>query len=412
MRIIHIGHAPLPPAHPDFRRLYSHPGSWVVNLCMAQSSLPELGVELVTHVPGGSAYFRDDSRGFPIHYIPGPDRLRSATLFFFDVLRISRFVRALAPDIVHAHGTEESYALAAQAVGKPSVITAQGCFFVINREMPPKCISRERIVQFTEWLAFKRAKHVIAKSPYIKNELARAFPHLTLHEIPNTFDPSLLEIPWPDNRKGIAFVGTITPRKGLDCLADALELLKTESIPQVASLELEQQDSPLRASTFNFPPSAIPLTLHIIGNESKNPAPYEQSIISRLRTILGENLILHGRVPAIDAASLVSECEILAAPSIEEMFGNQVIEALLVGTWPVVSSGTAMEDNVRRIGTGGVFQNGDPADLAHQILKGQEKIIAWDRMATRLRVDEFLGPRMVAKAHVGLYEQISAKYTD
>lgn len=396
----------MPIAHPDFGRLYSHPGSWVVNLCMAQSSLPELDVELVTHVPGGSAYFRDESRGFPIHYIPGPDRLRSATLFFFDVCRISRYVRGLAPDVVHAHGTEDSYALAAQAVGKPSVITAQGCFFVINREMPPKLISRERIVQFTEWLAFKRAKHVIAKSPYIKNELALAFPHLTLHEIPNTFDPLLLEIPHPDNRKGIAFVGTITPRKGLDCLADALELLKTESIPQVASLEVEQQDSPLRASTFNFPLSAFPLTLHIIGNESKIPAHYEQFIISRLRSILGENLILHGRVPAITAASIVAQCEILAAPSIEEMFGNQVIEALLVGTWPVVSSGTAMEDNVKKIGAGSVHNNGEPSDLARGIVKSLDKIIAWDREGTRLAIENLFGPEIVAQAHNNLYQII------
>jgi glycosyltransferase involved in cell wall biosynthesis len=313
------------------------------------------------------------------------------------VRRISRFVRDLSPDIVHAHGTEESYTLAAQAVGKPSLITAQGCFFVINREMPPKLISRERIVQFTEWLAFKRAKYVIAKSPYIKNELARTFPHLALHEIPNTFDPALLDIALPKCRRGIAFVGAITPRKGLDCLADALEILK--------SRESEGSQNSIPAS--QHPDiSGFSIQLHIIGNETKCPSAYEQSIILRFHSILGENLILHGRVPTTKAAGLVAQCEILVAPSIEEMFGNQVIEALLVGTWPVVSSGTAMEDNVIQIGAGSVFKNGGSADLASQILWSLDNINEWDRLATQQRVDEFFGPVSVARAHQELYRTL------
>jgi len=390
MRVIHIGHAPLCPGHPDFGRLTSHPGSWVVNHCTAQRSLG-LNVQLVTQVPGGSAYHIDASKGFPIHYIPAPIRLRAATLFYFDAQRIAKFVGQLQPHVIHAHGTEESYALAAQATGLPTVITAQGCFFVINRQIPPKLVSRARIVELMEGIAFRRAKHVIAKSSYIAKALKNRFPHLEIHEIPNTFDPALLEIPLQEPRKGIAFVGTITPRKGLDCLVDALDILK-------------------RRSTATHPHDTersreCPLTLHIFGNKP-DPDPYEQVIINKLKDTLADKLVLHGVLPPLKVARKLAHLELLVAPSIEEMFGNQVIEALLVGTWPVVSSGTAMEENVLRLGAGTAFTNGDASELARAIGSAMQASSQWNRETTRKIVVDLMGPHAVVAAHKLIYDTI------
>ena len=175
-----------------------------------------------------------------MHFVAAPDKLRSATLFFPDVLRLRRAVLAQNPDLVHAHGTEDAYALSAQACGKPSVITAQGCFFIINRELPPRLVSRERAVQFTEWMALRRAKHVIAKSAYVRDELARKFPNLILHLVPNTIDPRVLEIPVDREREpaSMAFVGTLVPRKGVHLIADALDLVKEDRPELFARIKL------------------------------------------------------------------------------------------------------------------------------------------------------------------------------
>lgn len=385
MKVVHIGHAPLPPSHPDFERLLSHPGSWVVNLCKAQAALPGLTVELVTHVPGGSAYFRDDSRGFPIHYIPGPDRFRAASLFFFDVRRLSRFVRKLQPDVVHAHGTEESYALAAQAVDRPSVITAQGCFFIINREFPPKWLSRARVVEMTERVAFKHANNVIAKSAYIARELQKKFPHLRIHEIPNTFDPHLLEIAAEKFRSpfSVAFVGTVVERKGVDLLVDAIEVLATKK-PQVAQH----------------------MTLHVFGNRPTNPSDYEKTVLTRLSTMLGRRLTLHGVIPSFDVAKELMRIELLVAPSREEMFGNQLIEALLMGCRAVVTEGTALAENLSRFQGGSVARQNDANSLADAIVTELKENHEGEKNRVKDAIISVMGPQVVAQKHYTLYASI------
>lgn len=407
MRIIHIGHAPLRAGHPDFDRIPCHPGSWVVNLCKAQTKAG-MHAEIVMHVPGTSQYYQDNSLGFPIHYIPGPYRLRAATFFYFDKLRISKFVKTLDADIVHAHGTEEAYLLAAQMTAKPYVITAQGMYSQINSVVPPKLVSRARIVEFLERRALSRAGHIVAKSDYVAQWISRTYPHLVIHRIPNTFDPGLLSIDdtGPKEPGSIAFVGSVDPRKGLHLVAAALEHLAQGG------------------SQFSIPEQ---LTLHIFGNRIENPTAYEKSTIGNLKSLLGERLHLHGVVSPSDLPQKLACCELLVAPSLEEMFGNQVIEAMLVNTHPLVSSETAMAENVSRIGVGTIFKNGDAADLAGKISETVQRQIVTLKSssdsktqsprtgdpariskfrAQRERLLEYMGPETVARQHWDLYETV------
>ena len=216
MKVVHLCNLPLPAGHPDYGKIQTHPGRWVLNLALAQKTHTKIQPILVVQIPGAKVDYQEEVEGIMVHYLAAPDRFRSTTLFYFDARRISAYVRKLKPDLVHAHGTEDAYALAAQATGLPCVLTVQGCYFIINRELPPRLFSRGRVVQGTEWLALRRAKHVVAKSSYVKNELKKKFPHLCLHEIPNTFDPRLLEIPIhrPRRMGHLAFVGTMVERKG------------------------------------------------------------------------------------------------------------------------------------------------------------------------------------------------------
>lgn len=386
MKVVHTGHAPILPGHPDHGKFYYHPGRWALNLAIAQKKYTELNVEFVTQVPGASANYSTTVDGVPLHYIAAPDRLRAATFFALDVRRISRSIRDLKPDVVHAHGTEEAYALAAQACECPHVITAQGCFFIINRELPPRWISRARLVEFTERFAFRRANHVIAKSRYVRDELARAFPHLSLHEIPNTIDPSLLDIPADRPRRWghLAFVGTVVVRKGVHLIADALEhtLLATHHSP--------------------------PITLHIFGNR-ENPTGYEKEVLERLRMILGNHLILHGNIPNLQVAEELSTMDILLAPSLEEMFGNQLIEALIVGCQAIVAENTALAENLKRFGGGTIIPQRDPQSMAEAMLDLLQERAESDRHTKpREAVLSLLGPQIIAAQHLGLYQDILA----
>lgn len=385
MRVIHIGHAPVPFHHPNFGDIYTHPGSWVVNLCRGQSRLPELDIELVTQVPGAKCYFRDDSNGFPIHYLPAPKRLRAVSLFYFDIQRISSFVKMLKPDIVHAHGAEESYLLSAQATRLPYIFTAQGCFFIINREFPPRFISRAKIVEFTERRGLCKTRHAIAKSEYVANELKNYFPHINIYKIPNTFDERLLNISLdrPRQEGSLSFVGTIVERKGLHLLADAIEAMKEES-------------------NYLMPP----IMLHIFGNR-KTPSSYEQFVIARLQNLLGEKLVLHGTIPPMEVAESLSRIEVMVAPSIEEMFGNQFIEALLVGSETIVTDDTAMAENARKLNAGTIIPQKDSKALSRALRAALslEKDIK-EKKRIRQKLVELMGPESVAKKHLQVYKNV------
>jgi glycosyltransferase involved in cell wall biosynthesis len=389
MRVAHLCNLPLPSDHPDFGRLMTHPGRWVLNLALAQRAHAGIDARLVMQVPGASADFRTEIEGVPVHFVAAPDRLRSASLFLPDILRLRKAVLAEAPDVVHAHGTEDAYALAAQACGKPSVITAQGCFFIINRELPPRVISRERVVQFTEWVALTRAKHVIAKSAYVRDELARAFPHLVLHEIPNTIDPRLLEVPLDRERAAgsLAFVGTVVPRKGVHVISDALALI--------------QRDEPALFAR---------ITLTVLGDRPGHESEYEATCKKRLRDLLGERVTFRGTIPAIEVAEALSRTEVLLAPSLEEMFGNQFIEAVAVGADPIVSEGTAMAENARRLRAGCLVPRENAPALAAAICEALTIPLTQSERERRGRdVADFVGPEAVAAMHRAVYECLQPK---
>ena len=378
MRVVHIGHVPLPPEHPDYGRLYSHPGRWVLNLAMAQAEHTSVEPRIVTQVPGASVDWRCKVDGIDVEFVRVPDRLRAATLFQFDKRTLSRRALATDPDLVHAHGTEEAYAMAAQGTGKPNVITLQGVFAIINKELPPTLISRARVVEFLEARTLRRAKHVIAKSDYIAERAVKLFPNLQIHRIPNTFDPRLLSIDTTKVSRSACFVGMITERKGLDLVVDALR----------------QVDK-----------TAYPSEFHVVGNRGNGEAEYDRRVLLDLRQLLGDKLMLHGIVSALEAAKIIAHCEVLLAPSREEMFGNQLIEALLLQTFPVVGDGTALAENARKFTCGEIISVSSKQDWP-TVLRSRIYGRAAEMTQVRDKVVLEMGPAIVAEAHCELYQRI------
>jgi glycosyltransferase involved in cell wall biosynthesis len=381
LEVVHICNLALPRDHPDYGRVpyHRHPGRWVLNLALAQKTHADIQPELLVQVPGASQNFATEIEGIPVHFEAAPDRLRSATLFWFDARRLITRIRQLKPDLVHAHGTEDAYGLAAQRSGLPYVITAQGLHFLINRKVKPRLVSRERAVEFVERRCLGKTRDVIAKSSYVRQALAAAFPNLRLHEIPNTIDPRLFEISAPKHPKVVAFVGTIIPRKGLDLVCDALEVVQRK-VPDVK--------------------------LWVFGDYPDSASGYEESIKQRLRSVLGNRVVFNGAVPGLELARGVAGAAALVAPSREEMFGNQLIEALVVGTYAIVSEGTAMAENVQRFGGGVIVPQEDPAALAQAIMTAVTNPSPVPTTDTRRKIQEYMGPEVVARQHYDLYLKV------
>lgn len=414
MRVAHIGHVPCPAEHPEAGRICRtafYPGRWVLNLALAQAALG-LQPSIVVKAPGSHRNWTTQVEGIPVHFVSLPNIARGKTFFYLDQRLLSRFVRNLAPDIVHAHGTEEANALAALRTGLPRLLTLQGCFFMINRRIPAKFYSRQWIVERLERRSIPRFRHVITKSDYIRREVEAEFPGIQTHLIPNTYNPKLDGIPSGQPKENaIAFVGSIDPRKGVDLIVQALSGIGS------AEEGIAQQPSDGSSPTPKLfaPPifaRSSPLALHVFGNRADCPTNYEQSTIRDLQSIRGVQVVLHGLVDQFEMARIVARCKALVAPSREEMFGNQVVEALLVGTHAIVSDGTAMAENVRRFGNGTVVPQEDSRSLARAITNAlvahlhPASGVENSPSAARRLVQESLSPNRVAADHLDLYKMI------
>lgn len=380
IRVVHIAHCIFDDRHPDQNRLSLHPGRWVLNLAIAQNACNNMQTEIVVPVHHASCDHIGHIDGVRVHYLAVGSFSRALILNFCVVKRrVAAYVKTLNPDIVHAHGTESFHALAAQQTRLPYVITAQGMLFMIMPILNPPLLSIYRVLKHIERRALLNARQVIAKSDNVAQALAQSFPHLQLHRIPNTFLPALLDIAGVHSPNTLVYVGTLNFRKGIHILADALEIA-SKSLTTIA--------------------------LNVVGNAGEHASEYEKSNLEKIHGILGDRLKLHDRVPLKDVGHIVADSTALVAPSLDEMFGNQLIEALLVGTHGIVTENTGLAENARRFGNATVIPQQDPQALAGAIIQTLRRKDFPEREQARKRIVDYMGPETVAKAHYDLYQII------
>lgn len=382
MKILHLGNVPVPKNHPEYARVAArqHPGRWVLNHALAQKAAG-MDVEVVAQAHKASCDFDCEIEGVTVHFLRTYHPYRHFTFYALDAWRMARFVRRLSPDIVHAHGTEAAYGHAALRAGLPFCITAQGLFFQIipTLERPPTW--NERFLRRGEDMVWKRTRFAIAKSEYVREALATKYPHLNLTLIPNTYEPSLEAPLVPKKGHDVAFVGGIDKRKGVHLIAAAMPEI-VRRVPDVR--------------------------LHVVGNkEDESAAGYAGEQLRALRAALGERLVLHGKVPSREVFRILDECRVLVAPSLEEMFGNQLIEGLMRGCHGIVSDGTAMAENVCRFGNGTVVPQQNANALAEVIVSSLLTPPSSDvQERTRQNVRDWMSPDVVASNHFKCYNHI------
>ena len=378
MKVVHLCYLPIPKEHPDYEKVQCHPGRWVLNLAIAQRAHTGIEPELIVQIPGATRDCTMVVEGVPVHFLAAPMRFRSATLFYFDARRVTARVRALRPDLAHAHGTEDCYALAAVRSKLPCIVTFQGVFRLMNRLLPPPLVSRARAQEFCEGIAARLLRFAIVKSEYGRSAISAEFPHLKLFFIPNTYCPPPVKPALGKRNRDVVFAGSIVPRKGVHTLAEAMGRMA---------------------------PRHPDMRLIMFGN-THTETEYGAAQVARLREILGDRLIVRGLVSDADLARGMAAARVLVAPSIEEMFGNQIIEALLVGTHVIVTEETPLAENVRRFGNGTIVPQNDPQRLADAL----ELVLNADAFpeaeAAIHRIEAYMGPKVVADQHYAAYQEV------
>lgn len=380
MKIIHLGNVPVPDDHPEYGCVKQHPGRWVLNHALAQKAAG-MGVEVVSQAHKATRDFDCEIEGMTVHFLRTYHPYRHFTFYALDAWRMARFVRRLNPDIVHAHGTENAYGHAAVRSGLPFCITAQGLFFQIIPMLGRPPTWNERFLRWGEDRVLRRTRFVVAKSEYVKAALAAKYPHLDLTLIPNTYELALDAPLSPRTGHTIAYVGTMGDRKGVRYLADAMQDV-VKAVPDVE--------------------------LHVAGNPPERTAQgYTGECLRSLRETLGPRLVLHGREPSRKLFSVLDGCRALVAPSLEEMFGNQLIEALMRGCHGIVAEGTALAENARRFGNATVVPQRDASAIAvalRSVLSKPFDFVVAE--SARQRIREWMSPASVAEKHAAFYERV------
>ena len=380
MKIVHLGHVPVPPDHPEAPRANRHPGRWVLNHALAQKAAG-MDAEVVSQAHGASCDFDCEIEGVTVHFLRTFHPYRHLTFYALDAWRMARFVRRLAPDVVHAHGTENAYGHAAVRSGLPFCITAQGLFFQILPTLGRPPTWTERFLRMGEDAVWRKTKFAVAKSEYVKAALAEKYPQLELALVPNTYEPALDAPLAPRSGHAVAYVGTMGERKGVRYLAEAMKDV-VRTVPDVE--------------------------LHVMGNPPEDAAQgYPRECLRSLRETLGPRLVLHGSVPSRELFGILDGCRALVAPSLEEMFGNQLVEALMRGCRGIVAEGTALAENARRFGNATVVPQRDAPAIASAL----RAALAGDfdpapAEEARRRIRDWMSPASVAAKHMDFYGKV------
>lgn len=380
MKVIHIGNVPVPVEHPEHGRVRQHPGRWVLNHALAQKA-SGFDVEIVSQAHKASSDFACEIEGVKVYFLRTFHPYRHFTFYALDAWRMAHFVRRLSPDIVHAHGSENTYGHAAVRSGLPFCITAQGLFFQIIPTLGRPPTWNERFLRWGEDIVWKRTKFAIAKSEYVKVALANHYPNLDLTLIPNTYEPALDGPLAPRSGHAVAYVGTMDERKGVRYLAEAMK----EIAKVVPDAELHVMGNPPEATAAGTPGECL----------------------RSLRATLGDRLVLHGRVPSRELFGILDGCRALVAPSLEEMFGNQLIEGLMRGCHGIVAENTALAENARRFGNAAVVPQRDASAIARALVSAlSEPFDPLVAEAARQRIRDWMSPSVVATKHEAFYERI------
>lgn len=142
------------------------------------------------------------------------------TGYYFERKKIQKIIDAIKPDVVHAWGTEDVYALAATHSRIPSIVSMQGILNVYKHVAGASLFLK--IQSYYEASALKRATLLTVESEWGRRKLTKLFPESKIKCIEYGIDPAYYDTDWTPRSQPVAlFIGSINRAKGTDVLIKA-----------------------------------------------------------------------------------------------------------------------------------------------------------------------------------------------
>ncbi len=218
--------------------------------------------------------------------------------------RINQKVEEISPDIIHAHGTESVYGIAAISSKTPSIISIQGLIKLIY-----KTENKWSFQIPVETYTIKKGIHFGCRTDWDKNEVKKINPQAIIHYLPEAMNPEVFKHKWSDIQMNeLTFVGGLIERKGVEVLLESI-------------LELSQQ----------FPE----IKLNLIGS---GPIKY----VNKLKKYVTDNNIgnkvqFHGFLSHDELIPVLLKSKIFILPTFIDNSPNSLCEAMALGM-PCIAS--------------------------------------------------------------------------
>lgn len=272
-----------------------------------------------------------------VHYLATPRR-RLVPNLVTSVGRVGRALRALHPDLVHAHAAHFAYA--GVRAGYPTIYTIHGVLprevKIYNRTLYDRL--RYGLLAHYERRALRGVRQVVAISDHVLREYA---PLGTAGwvRVDNPVSPEFFELADRAAEGQVLYVGSIDERKDLLTLLRALERLRAEQ------------------------PAA---RLVVAGRV--NSLAYERQVRDYVAAHgLAEGIVWRG---FLDRPALLAEYEraaVVALSSLEENAPMAIIEAMAAGKPVVATAVGGVPDIVAEGETGFLVAPGDDEALARRL---------------------------------------------
>lgn len=199
-----------------------------LRLCEGLAEIDDADVHTVVASPEQPIGERRAGPRWMIHSIGGAGRFGNIFFAKPDRARMVRALRAIGPDIVHAHSTDR-HALGALDSGLPAVVSIHGVIEIetkLERGIAERLrgFFRERMVED----GIRRVRNVIYSSPYLKGLYDVKLGHARTWVVENPVGQVYFEQATEPDPKTILYSGLVIPRKGIRNLLAATALARKE----------------------------------------------------------------------------------------------------------------------------------------------------------------------------------------
>jgi len=349
MRVAWLAPYPAGLLQPELRIARSskpHPASWVVNLATALAKREDIDLHVITASAGISENQSLAKHGITFHVIRNtfPFTLRGFPPYMrFDVLtryaRLRRQVRQvllkLQPDLIHVHGTEYGYGLAALETNAPTIVSIQGIVNFLARFSPSIFFRFQAPIELH---VIRTAKYFGSRTAWANSFIRNLNHTATIYDLPEAVDPVFFKEAAEPSNPNILMVGSVEQRKGIE------EALRAMSIVVAAC------------------PSA---KLFVVGEGEPD---YLEELKQRTKSAgIEANVDWMGFKSAKEVAALHAVSAILIHPTHLDNSPNSVAEAMASGL-PVIASNVGGIPSMIENGASGLLvEPRNPRQLAEAI---------------------------------------------